>query len=35
MLFETNDPKAMMAMAVEWTDLVKLETIPVMEIEEF
>ncbi len=33
-LFETNDPKVMMGMAMPWTDLIKFETVPVMEIEE-
>jgi hypothetical protein len=33
-LFETNDPKVMMGMSMPWTDLMKFETVPVMEIEE-
>ena len=33
-LIETNDPKAMMGMAIAWTDLIKFEMVPVMEIEE-
>jgi hypothetical protein len=34
MLFEADDPKAMMGMAMAWADLMKFDTVPVMEIEE-
>ena len=34
MLFEANDPKVMMGMAMAWTDLMKFDTVPVMEAEE-
>ena len=30
MLYESNDPKAMMATALGWTDLMEIDTIPVM-----
>jgi len=33
-LFETDDPKCIMGMAMPWADLMKWDTVPVMEIEE-
>ncbi len=33
-LFDTNNPSVLMKMALGWTDLVRFETIPVMETEE-
>ena len=33
-LFETDDPKLIMGMAMPWADLLKWDTVPVMEIEE-
>jgi hypothetical protein len=34
MLFDANDPKAIMGMTMAWSDLMKFETVPVMEEEE-
>ena len=34
MLFEANDPKVVMGMAMAWADLMKFEIVPVMEAEE-
>ena len=34
MVFEAQDPKAIMGASLAWSDLVKFETIPVMETEE-
>ena len=33
-LFEVADPKFMLAASLAWNDLVKIESIPVMEAEE-
>ena len=34
MLFEAHDPKVMVAMTMAWSDLMKFDTVPVMEIDE-
>jgi hypothetical protein len=34
MLFEANDPKVLLGMTLAWSDLMKFETVPVMEAEE-
>jgi uncharacterized protein DUF3303 len=34
MLIEASDPKAMLGMTMAWSDLMKFDTVPVMEIEE-
>jgi len=34
MLFEAEDPKAVMATTLVWSDLVRFESVPVMEAEE-
>jgi hypothetical protein len=34
MVFEAQDPNVMMATTLAWSDLIKFETIPVMETEE-
>ena len=34
MLWETNDAKAIPGMFIPWTDLMKFETVPVVESEE-
>lgn len=34
MLFEANDPKVIIAMTMAWSDFMKFDTVPVMEIGE-
>lgn len=34
MLFEAEDPKAVMATTLVWSDLLRFESVPVMEAEE-
>ena len=34
MLLEANDPIVVMGMTMAWSDLMKFETVPVMEAEE-
>ena len=34
MLVETDEPKALLAAALPWSDLGKLETVPVMAVED-
>ena len=34
MLFEANDPKVLMGMTLAWSDLMKFETVAVIEAEE-
>jgi hypothetical protein len=34
MLFEANDPKVIIGMTMAWSDLMKFETVPVLETEE-
>lgn len=34
MIFEAQDPKAVMATTLVWSDLLRFESVPVMEAEE-
>jgi hypothetical protein len=34
LLFETGDPKAMIEATMRWSDLIKFETVPVIQTEE-
>ena len=34
MLFEANDPKVIIGMTMAWSDLMKFDTVPVLEIDE-
>jgi hypothetical protein len=34
MVFEAQDPKAVMATTLAWSDLLRFESVPIMEAEE-
>jgi len=34
MVFEAQDPKAVMATTLVWSDLLRFESVPIMEAEE-